>query len=147
MVKRDSSLQRTRFHYSRVQWWRDLYHSSRGLALRIGDLRLVCGCSAMETHFMKLPMNSSCTDITFRGTELFSKALLLPVFVYGDCMVVCLMLFTCQQRVWLKKPNPLIWTGVHIQLKSEVYIHLSQIHLNIVFPQFLTFNPSKNSLF
>ncbi|CDQ98317.1 unnamed protein product, partial [Oncorhynchus mykiss] len=32
-----------------------------------------------------------------------------------------------------------------IQLKSEVYIHLSQIYLNSV-SQFLTFNPSKNSL-
>ena len=31
-----------------------------------------------------------------------------------------------------------------LQLRSEVYIHLSQIHFNSVFPQFLTFNPSKN---
>ena len=33
MVKRDSSLQRMRFHCSRVQWWRALRHSSRHLAL------------------------------------------------------------------------------------------------------------------
>ena len=32
-----------------------------------------------------------------------------------------------------------------LQLKSEVYIHLSQIHLNSV-SQFLTFNPCKNVL-
>jgi hypothetical protein len=30
------------------------------LGTALGDLRLVCGCSAMETHFMKLPTNSSC---------------------------------------------------------------------------------------
>ena len=32
-----------------------------------------------------------------------------------------------------------------VQLKSEVYIHLSQIDL-LRFSQFLTFNPSKSSL-
>ena len=35
MVKRDLSLQWTRFHCSRVQWWRALHHSSRCLALRM----------------------------------------------------------------------------------------------------------------
>ena len=29
------------------------------LGIAHGDLRLVCGCSAMETHFMKLPTKSS----------------------------------------------------------------------------------------
>ena len=39
-----------------------------------GDLRLVCGCSAMETHFMKLPMNSYCADVASRGSlELGSE--------------------------------------------------------------------------
>ena len=33
-----------------------------------GDLRLVCGCSAMETHFMKLPTNSYCVDVASRGS-------------------------------------------------------------------------------
>jgi hypothetical protein len=33
-----------------------------------------------------------------------------------------------------------------LQLKLEVYIHLSQLHLNSSFLQFLTFNPSNNSL-
>ena len=55
MVKRDSPLQRMHFHCSRVQWWQALHHSSRHLALSIVDLRFVCGCSAMETHYMKLP--------------------------------------------------------------------------------------------
>ena len=31
-----------------------------------GDLRIVCGCSAMETHFMKLLMNSVCADVASR---------------------------------------------------------------------------------
>jgi hypothetical protein len=30
------------------------------LGIAHGDLRLVCSCLAMETHFMKLPTNSSC---------------------------------------------------------------------------------------
>ena len=40
---------------------------------------------------------------------------------------------------------PTFRINVKLQLRSEVYIHLSQIHLNSV-SQFLTFNPSKNSL-
>jgi hypothetical protein len=33
-----------------------------------GDLRLVCGCSAMETHFIKLQTRSSCGDVASRGS-------------------------------------------------------------------------------
>uniref|UniRef100_UPI00358E180C kinesin-like protein KIF9 n=1 Tax=Myxine glutinosa TaxID=7769 RepID=UPI00358E180C len=33
-----------------------------------GDLRLMCGCSAMETHFMKILMNSCCADVASRGS-------------------------------------------------------------------------------
>ena len=66
-MKDDSSLQRMRFHLSRVQWRRALHHSSQRLALRM-DFRLVCGCSGMETYFMKLPTNSSVSvDIASRG--------------------------------------------------------------------------------
>jgi hypothetical protein len=32
-----------------------------------GDLRLVCCCSAIETHFMMLPKKSYCADIASRG--------------------------------------------------------------------------------
>ena len=39
---------------------------------------------------------------TLKVTELFSKAILLPMLVYGDYMAVCSMLYTCQQWVWLK---------------------------------------------
>ena len=44
------------------------------LGIAHGDLRLVCSCSAMETHFMKLPTNSSCADVASRGSlELNSE--------------------------------------------------------------------------
>ena len=33
------------------------------LGIAHGDLRLVCGCMAMETHFMKLPTNSYCAAL------------------------------------------------------------------------------------
>jgi hypothetical protein len=39
---------------------------------------------------------------TLKVTLRFSKAILLPMFVYGDCMAVCSTLYTCQQWVWLK---------------------------------------------
>ena len=41
-----------------------------------GDLRLVCGCSAMETHFMRLSANSYCAGVASRGSlELGSGGL------------------------------------------------------------------------
>jgi hypothetical protein len=44
------------------------------LGIAHGDLRLVCGCSAMETHFMKLPTNSCCAEVASRGSlELCSE--------------------------------------------------------------------------
>ena len=44
------------------------------LGISHGDVRLVCGCSAMETHFIKLPMNSYCADIAPRDSlELDSE--------------------------------------------------------------------------
>jgi hypothetical protein len=35
-------------------------------------------------------------------TELFSKTILMPMFVYGDCVSVCQNLNTCHLWVWLK---------------------------------------------
>ena len=49
MEKRDSSLQRTRLHCSRVQWRRALHH-----CIRRFTLHSCCSCSAIETHSMKL---------------------------------------------------------------------------------------------
>ena len=44
------------------------------LGIAHGDLRLVCGYSAMEIHFTMLPMNSYCADISSRGSlELGSE--------------------------------------------------------------------------
>ena len=38
------------------------------LGIAHGDLRLVCGYSSMETHFMNLPMNRYCVDLASRGS-------------------------------------------------------------------------------
>ena len=46
-------------------------------------------------------MVASYEGATLKVTEL-SKANLLTMFVYGDCMVVSSILYTCQQWVWLK---------------------------------------------
>jgi hypothetical protein len=52
---------------------------------KVGDLRLVYGCSAMETHFIKLPTNSSCADVASRDSlELDS-----------ECCNRGQMIFTC----------------------------------------------------
>ena len=45
------------------------------LGIALGDLRLVCSCSAMETHFMKLPMNSSCAEVASRGNSELGRVL------------------------------------------------------------------------
>ena len=61
MVKRDSSLQTTHYHCSGVQCRQALHHSSQRMVM-------LGGRSAMETHFTKLPTNSSCSDIASRGS-------------------------------------------------------------------------------
>jgi hypothetical protein len=33
-----------------------------------GELRLVYGCSATETHFLKLPTDIYCVDVASRGS-------------------------------------------------------------------------------
>ena len=44
------------------------------LGIAHADLRLVCDCLAMETHFMKLPTNRSCADVASSGSlELGSE--------------------------------------------------------------------------
>jgi hypothetical protein len=47
-------------------------------------------------------------------TELFSKAILLAIFVYGDCMAVCWILYTCQQWVVAEIAKSTHVKGVHI---------------------------------
>ncbi|KAB5559430.1 hypothetical protein PHYPO_G00028930 [Pangasianodon hypophthalmus] len=73
IAKRDSSLQGTCFHCSRIQ---QCCFTPLQLTLDIvhSDLRLGCSCSAMETHFMKLLIHSSCVDVASRGSlELCSE--------------------------------------------------------------------------
>jgi hypothetical protein len=41
----------------------ELYTIPANGDLAHGDLKLVCSCSAMKTHFMKLPTNSFCADV------------------------------------------------------------------------------------
>ena len=58
MVKRDSSLQSPMaVSFTPLQSTLGIVH---------GDLRLVCGCSAMAINFMKLQTNSYCADIASR---------------------------------------------------------------------------------
>jgi hypothetical protein len=45
---------------------------------------------------------ASYDGTTLKVTELFSKTILLSMFVYRDCMAVCLILYTYQYGVWLK---------------------------------------------
>ena len=74
-----------------ARWWSGIHHSKKAfpllhswmaasftplqpmLGITRGDLRLVCGCTAMETHFMKLPTNSYCADIASRGSLKLSS--------------------------------------------------------------------------
>ena len=49
------------------------------------------------------------------------RPILLPVFVSGDHIAVCLILYTCQQWLWLKWPNPLIRKGVRILLATKCF--------------------------
>ena len=45
---------------------------------------------------------ASYDGATLKVTELFSKDILLPMLVYGDCMAVCSISYTCQKGVLLK---------------------------------------------
>jgi hypothetical protein len=118
-VKCDSSLQRMCFHCSIVHWWRALHHSSRGLALRM----VILGLCAATRPWKPISWSSWWTVLVLtllrgnlelivsiaimdrqvlRTSALFSKAILLSMFVYWDCAAVCSILYTCQQQVWLK---------------------------------------------
>ena len=153
--KRDSSLQRTCFHCSVVQWRRALHHPSQRLAScmvilcaaaqpwkpisRSSRLTFIAltllleavwnsvlsvatkdrwllratrfsTCWSRSVSLCGLPLRgwvvvgkvASYDGATLKVTELFSKAILLPIFIYGDCMAVCSIVCTCQQQVWLK---------------------------------------------
>ena len=77
-----------------------------------------------ENKFNKLTCWKGCIDdgTTLKVTELFSKAILLPMLVYGGCMAVCSILYTCQEWMWLKKTNPLIWRSTYLFIFSVFYL-------------------------
>ena len=60
-----------------------------------GELRLVCGCSAMETHFMKLLTNNYCADVASKGRlELGSECcnqgqMIFMLYVLLDSPIPC----------------------------------------------------------
>ena len=63
------------------------------LSIAHGDLRLVCVCLAMETHFMKLPTNRSCANVASRGNlELGSECCNRRQAIF-----TCYMLFSTLQ--------------------------------------------------
>ncbi len=57
MEKRDSSLQRTRLHCSRVQWWRALHHGIPRFALHL----VTYGLDAAARPWKPIPWSSLCT--------------------------------------------------------------------------------------
>jgi hypothetical protein len=73
MVNRDLSLQRMFPLLAPESNGGKLYNTPvDGIAH--GDLRVVRGCLAMETNFVKLQTNSSCADVASRGSiELGSE--------------------------------------------------------------------------
>lgn len=64
IVTHDSSLQRTCFHCSRVQWWHALHHFSWCWALWMPwSYILVCIYSVRGIHLMKLQAHSICGNV------------------------------------------------------------------------------------
>ena len=62
-----------------------------------------------------LPNNvtNSCPGAALAGQTFdklkVSNVILLPIVVYGDCMAMCSILYTCQQCVWLKIAESTNW--------------------------------------
>lgn len=68
IVKHDLSLQRRRFHSSRLQWQHALHNSSQSLALHKVILDLCAAAQELiEIYFMKLQAHSSSADVASRG--------------------------------------------------------------------------------
>ena len=87
-----------RFVRRTARWWSVIHHSrecvstapeSNGSELYTtvyGGPKLVCGCSAMETHFMKLPTNSYCVDVASRGSSELTVATEDRLFLLATCL-------------------------------------------------------------
>ena len=52
------------------------------LGITHGDLRLVCGCSAMETHFVKLPTNFSLPFCAHVADHFMAEPSFLFIFYF-----------------------------------------------------------------
>jgi hypothetical protein len=64
----------------------------------------VCGCSAMETHFMKFPTNSSCSEVASRcSLELDSVATEDRRFLHASALNVP-VLWACVAYHLVAKP-------------------------------------------
>ena len=90
-----------------------------------GNLRLGCGCSAMETHFIKLLTNSSCADIASRnslevgsvGCNRGDDFYMLQHSAVPFCKLVSLVFRSIHPCGWLKDE---LWST----LQSVVLMHL-----------------------
>jgi hypothetical protein len=90
------------------------------------------GRHLMNRHVGKV---ASYDGAMLKVTELFSKAVLLPMFVYGDCMAVCTILFflyTCQQCVWLKstnlkRPHTFVYMVFLVIVLEDVFVVFSNL--------------------
>jgi hypothetical protein len=73
MVECDSSLQRTRFHCSRVQWWQALHHSSLRLALHTVILGLCAAARPWKPISWSSRQNSSCAEAVWNSVMSFAS--------------------------------------------------------------------------
>jgi hypothetical protein len=65
-----------------------------------GNLRLLNGCSAMETHFMNLSTNIYCADVVYRGSlELGSECCKRGQTIFTHCALQHLEVHFCE-LVW-----------------------------------------------
>ena len=98
MVKRDFLTPENAFLLLQSKMVAGFTLLSPTLGIAYGDLRFVCSCSALETHFMKLPTNSYCAGVA-----------------------------TWQQRVRQKELNPLISRGVRIFLYIQCSVYKTTV--------------------
>uniref|UniRef100_A0A674ET40 Macrophage stimulating 1 n=1 Tax=Salmo trutta TaxID=8032 RepID=A0A674ET40_SALTR len=120
MVKCDSSLQRTCFHCSRVQWQRALHHSSQHLILRMVILGF---CAAAR------PLNDFQRS---EGRELVptswnsARVLILPGLTLEDCARRCSHTLDCRafnyetRRSITCKQLPWVEDGSNAEVKRNV---------------------------
>ena len=135
MVKRDSSLQRTRFHCSRVQWRQSLYHSNRRLAL----LMVILGLCAAARPWKTISWSSWRAVLVLTLVVLFCELVLLTTLRLSRC---------CSQTFRLRNNSTYsIW-----QIKFDLFllpcflVYLGMIHVFYIHLCILTESPSHTCL-